>query len=245
MITVKLQCTEQPRALQNEAVDLLLKSGADVNTSDNRGMTPLMIAAMMSSRQLDCENNKKKQILHFEKHYIEIFYNILRGGARINHRDEMGKNALQIAISAYRTHHHKKELFLLLCVAGETLDGPTIATGGAATKIEIPKCIKELKENLALKHLCRETIRKHLIDLDPHEHLFGRIPKLGLPSIVNDYLLYDHALNDKKTTGNDDDNDDYYDDTDDDDDDDDDSYSAALHTVNRVLDWLNNLLPRK
>ena len=207
------------RALQNEAVDLLVKSGADVNTPDNRGMTPLMIAAMMSSRQLDCDGNSRKQIISFEKTYIDIFYNILRGGARVNNRDEMGRNALQIAISSYRTHYHKKDLFLMLYVPGETLDGPTITTGGAVN-IKIPECIKELQKNLDLKHLCREAIRKHLIDLDPHQHLFGRIPKLGLPSIVNDYLLYGRSL---EEAGDDDDDgdDDYYNDESDDDDDDD------------------------
>ena len=44
---------------------------------------------------------------------------------------------------------------------------------------------------LSLKHLCREAIRKHLLELDPHSHLFGRVPKLGLPTLLNEYLLYD------------------------------------------------------
>ena len=35
---------------------------------------------------------------------------------------------------------------------------------------------------LHLKHICREAIRKHLLNLDPHTHLFGRVPRLGLPT---------------------------------------------------------------
>ena len=58
----------------------------------------------------------------------------------------------------------------------------------------VPFLQDELKLNLEhLKH-CREAIRKHLIDLDPHAHLFNRIPQLGLPSLLTDYLLFDISL---------------------------------------------------
>ena len=49
---------------------------------------------------------------------------------------------------------------------------------------------------LELKHICREAIRKHLLELDPHQHLFGRIPKLGLSSVLMNYLLYGESLDD-------------------------------------------------
>ena len=45
-----------------------------------------------------------------------------------------------------------------------------------------------------LKHLCREAIRKHLLLLDPHEHLFGRVPQLGLPKLLREYLLFRMSL---------------------------------------------------
>ena len=47
-----------------------------------------------------------------------------------------------------------------------------------------------------LKNLCRETIRKHLLNLDPHENLFHRIPRLEgiLPILLIEYLLYDMSL---------------------------------------------------
>ena len=47
---------------------------------------------------------------------------------------------------------------------------------------------------MTLLDLCREAIRKHLLQMSPHEHLFGRVPKLGLPSIITDYLLYYQTL---------------------------------------------------
>ena len=33
-------------------------------------------------------------------------------------------------------------------------------------------------------------IREHLLHLDPHTHLFGRVPRLGLPAALTDYLLF-------------------------------------------------------
>ena len=195
------------RALQRKSVNLLLEYGADVNTPDNRGMTPMMIAAMLSSRKLDCYINRRiNKILRFKKRYIEIFCGLLRGGAHINYKDGSGKNALEIAISSYFSQNHKKKLFMLLYAAGETLDGATTAADGTS-KITIPKFIEEMKDNLDLKHLCREAIRKHLIDVNPYENLFGRIPQLGLPSIVNNYLWYDCTLD---HDNNDDDDDDDY-----------------------------------
>ena len=91
---------------------------------------------------------------------------------------------------------------MLLYAAGETLDGPTVPLedpgNGGVTHIEIPKYFKELKEKLDLKHLCREAIRKHLIDVDPHKHLFKRIPQIGLPLLVTEYMLFDCTLDSKK-----------------------------------------------
>ena len=42
--------------------------------------------------------------------------------------------------------------------------------------------------------MCREAIRKHLIDVRPHINLFERVPWLGLPQLLQSYLLYDLEL---------------------------------------------------
>ena len=70
----------------------------------------------------------------------------------------------------------------LLYAAGETLEG--------TEEDKIPEELKFEDEKLQLKHICREAIRKHLLKLDPHQHLFGRIPELGLPSALSKYLLF-------------------------------------------------------
>ena len=53
----------------------------------------------------------------------------------------------------------------------------------------------ELPRGPNLSHLCREAIRNHLLDIDRHENLFVRVPRLGLPPVLNDYLLYNVSLN--------------------------------------------------
>ena len=49
----------------------------------------------------------------------------------------------------------------------------------------------ELKKiRVELKDIYRDAIRKHLLKLDPHQHLFSKIPRLGLPVSVIQFLLY-------------------------------------------------------
>ena len=81
--------------------------------------------------------------------------------------------------------------------------------------------------------ICRRRIREHLREVDPHTHLFSRVPKLEIPDTLHGYLLYDQTLNNddydatlfmlsESDTGlTDDDNDD------DDDDDDDNEYDLS------------------
>ena len=39
--------------------------------------------------------------------------------------------------------------------------------------------------------------------MDPHEHLFGRIPRLGLPASMTEYLMYGVSLDDDDDDGDD------------------------------------------
>ena len=78
-----------------------------------------------------------------------------------------------------------KTMVLFLYAAGEILHDETLQ--------RLKKYFK-VKKQLKLKHLCRETIREHLLDMDPHTHLFGRVPRLGLPASLTSYLLYNCTL---------------------------------------------------
>ena len=52
------------------------------------------------------------------------------------------------------------------------------------------------EEQMNLKHLCRQFIRKHLLQMSP-VNLFVRVPQLGLPTLLQDYLLFNVALDDE------------------------------------------------
>ncbi len=54
----------------------------------------------------------------------------------------------------------------------------------------------ETEEPESLAGQCRGFVRKHLLQLDPHQNLFLRVPKLGLPSPFSKYLLYNMSLDD-------------------------------------------------
>ena len=61
---------------------------------------------------------------------------------------------------------------------------------------DVPGFLLQKEINLNLKHICREAIRKHLLDADPHSNLFGRIPRLGLSGCLTEYLLFKQSLDD-------------------------------------------------
>ena len=146
-------------------IETLIAAGTNVNAINQQGHTPLMCAAH--------END------------LNLVTFLLRAEASINEKDKYGKNALVLNGSSYFPSPVKQQVSLLLIAARETTDGTTF------------NHTAKLRENdlsIRLLPLCRETIRNHLMSLDPHTHLFIRVPKLGLPSLLRKYLLYDMAL---------------------------------------------------
>ena len=87
---------------------------------------------------------------------------------------------------------------MLLFAAGERVTGPVVK--GRRTynhdivEAQVPEYLLHKDLQMCLKHLCRETLRRHLLELDPHTHLFGRVPRLGLPKSLMEYLLYNQTL---------------------------------------------------
>ena len=81
---------------------------------------------------------------------------------------------------------------MILFAAGETMN-PDHA------QFFLPE-IRNENFQLCLKHLCREAIRKHLLQMSP-VNLFVRAPKLELPTIITDYLLYGVNLDEDDNDG--------------------------------------------
>ena len=74
---------------------------------------------------------------------------------------------------------------MLLFAAGEAIDGSTI---------HVPDFLLFEDQKLCLMQMCRGTIRKHLLHLNPQQHLFLSVPRLGLPKSLQDYVLYNQTL---------------------------------------------------
>ena len=152
----------------NRCLDLLLRSGADVNNVDLGGKTALTYVKDEECCRL------------LLKHHIQI-----------NRRDWYGDNALTRYIYDDPVN---KNVCSLLFAAGETVPKADIICFKEIESINVTGYLPQIKIDFYLTALCRETVRKHLLKLDLHTNLFDRIPRLGLPSSLTEYLLYYMSL---------------------------------------------------
>ena len=109
---------------------------------------------------------------------------LVKSGAKVNGRGKTHYNALETAIIIGQS----EEVIMLLYAAGEKIGDDTV------NGKPVPDYLLHEDLNLSLKHTCRQAIRKHLLDIDPHGNLFNRIPNLGLPILLSAYLLYNQSL---------------------------------------------------
>ena len=168
-----------------------------MNMTDQHGETALMHAALMGS--VKCNSL------------------LLRSNAKINLRNNHGHNSIEKHITHISGRGYKrafsrggrgpfypsKEAPLILLAAGEILSTSLkkYSPGGRVFTVDVPDFLQHDPElRFCLKHLCREAIRNHLITLNPHSHLFHRVPQLGLPSRLNSYLLYNRTLEDDSSS---------------------------------------------
>ena len=79
---------------------------------------------------------------------------------------------------------------------GSDLADEFYAAGERIPPDGISDYISQENGQFRLKHLCRVKIRNHLLELDPHQNLFVRVPQLGLPKSLATYLLYDVSMDD-------------------------------------------------
>ena len=159
--------------LELDCADLLLKSGAVVNTTCHAGFTALHYFATSDST-----------------HGVKA---LLLAGAHVNKTNSEGHNALEHAISCCDPEENM-DVLKLLFASGEKLSGREIRRG--IVSIRVPEYLLHDDVKLELKHMCREVIRDHVIELSPQQHLFHRIPQLNgeIPAALVNYLLYQVSL---------------------------------------------------
>ena len=137
----------------------------------------------------------------------------MEAGADVNVHDKDGDTALMHA-----AYGHQRKCVKLLLAQGATVGRyqiPDRAISDIESKKQFTRLMivlfssgqellgldeeytKEalLKNELSLKNICRESIRNHLLQMS-NVNLFVRVPRLGLPLILTDYLLYDQTLDD-------------------------------------------------
>ena len=167
-----------------DILELLIAAGADVNTSCF-GFTVLMKAAFGGYRECVhrlikagaavnfCSSKGETALTQaFGSGHVNCMKLLLKSGADVN-------TLPPIEIMMYHINSNSalgRKIFSLLKAAGEQIDEEIIRF--------------EKQSDKCLKHMCRNKITSHLIRINPHKNLFGRIPLLELPDQLVDYLLY-------------------------------------------------------
>ena len=184
----------------------LLEAGADVNKHNKDGNSALMMAAWRNDNPLvellirvgvdvNYINNQWHRFnsalgMTIQSHShdrpmsqrVETVRLLLKGGAYVN----IG------SVPQITEQRIIQRDFLRMMAAYRILLAAGDITNLHLHNIYDPKG-KQRKENRSLKHSCREKIRNHLIQLSPVNLLF-KVPQLGLPHQLCEYLVYDEFL---------------------------------------------------
>ena len=204
--TAKYGTTPLMRAARNgcdKCVELLIKAGADVNAVEITTSTALL------------EASKAKSVRSVQL--------LLKAGAEVNRSNEVHLEFLNDRIN--KGSPAMKKIAMLLYTAGQIIEGVTVTWFGEdffrprkadeyctvkgktitfewcksehkSDSLETLEDMDQTELNLGLRHKCREVIRKEITAVNPNANLFKTIPKLGLPSVINCYLLYYVPLKD-------------------------------------------------
>ena len=159
-------------------LNVLLDGGLDVNTRSHLGSTLLMV--VVEETNTPC--------IRF----------LLKRNCEINRMDPDGFNALMNHIGC--ATKVRRRIVMLLFAAGEQIV-PGAWKMSSKRDIKIPRCVEKCNLDNDLKAACRETIRKHLMNINPHGNLFDRTARLGLPSLLRDFLLYHVSLENREHSG--------------------------------------------
>ena len=208
------------RGTSTNVIRALINAGADVNARDSYGRCAISCATernfveglellIEAADKVDPTRSYLPPLSDIEFGLRGITAStlklLLRIGFKINVPNPHYNNTLTYYIVQCKRECDRlsKYICMLLFAAGERVRG-RIVEGTThyhgILRAEVPEYLFHKDLRLYLKHLCREAIRKCLLDVDPHEHLFFRVTKLGLPMLLADYLVYEMTLDDQIST---------------------------------------------
>ena len=175
---VMIQPFRKDQGRCEDCVKLLIEAGADVNRYCEEGTTAIMAPAAFGDTR--------------------VVKMLLKAGSHVNDMEMYGNTALSLASNeignktcikillaagADRDLKNDKEIVYLYerkCTWGEFFDDADLKS-------------RDNKITKSLKHQCRKKMRKHLLQMSP-VNLFCQVPKLGLPNLLTQYLLYNMSL---------------------------------------------------
>ena len=178
------------KEINYKCVELLVKSGADVNVVNNDGYTP--IKAVVHKADLIFQSG----LIFIYSKALNCVNLFLKSGAHVNNSSVHDSRPIREHVEQRKSPKRRK-LLMLLYAAGENIDGSTVEkveTDGAVSYVNVSDILVERELKIGLKHLCREAIRKQLLEVNSPVNLFHKVRDLGLPPLIINYLLYDMSL---------------------------------------------------
>ena len=196
-------------------VRLLVTSGANVNHKSKSGWTALMVAALESDidvvkillesgadvNAVSIRNGWSALVSAIVGNHHACVKLLIDSGADVNVqifpfqiRSEPGKSALGFALEIENT----KTIHLLLkshvYTTGVVISWSKDTTMNQVLRIAGVYPWDGGNRTVNLHTQCREAVRQHLLTIPPPVNLFSKVHRLGLPSRMEHFLLYDVSL---------------------------------------------------
>lgn len=171
----------------SKLLQVLIDAGASVNVRDPNGDTPIITAAMQGSTKCveilikhSCDLNLTGTFSNTA--LVESArYGHLKCVLLLLHASAMINVSCANTVSAKVTPKNEQTVLVLFAAGQKLCD---------TDSSEAPHIIRYAEKDKNLKHLCRKAICQHFMKIKPNSHLFGQLPRLGLPSTLTAYLLY-------------------------------------------------------
>ena len=195
-----------------ESVEELLKSGADVNVTDEDGNTALMTAVKVNSKSTFQSLVKWNADVNAENHKGEtaLYLAVTQGHAeyeKMQSKDQNmqkhisnevllleGASLMVYMLLREGAHLHETKFGLNPCTLHLT-PNPTVLNSNPTVLMMLDaagakKDIKELSSVNLLQDCARDFIREHLKKTHPERNLYFTVPQLGLPQLLQSSLLF-------------------------------------------------------